>query len=202
DGTVEVSNSTFADNSANTGGGIYSNYGGTLTVSNSTFSGNRSNYGDGGGGIYSGYNSTLTVSNSTFTGNSANRDGGGISHVGSDTVTLQNTIVANSPSGGNCTGVITDGGGNLSYPDTSCPGVNADPLLGPLQDNGGPTWTMEPGPGSPAINAGDAAACATPPVNNLDQRGVIRPVGPRCDMGAVEVNYLPVRTWLPLLLAQ
>jgi hypothetical protein len=72
-----------------------------------------------------------------------------------------------------------------------------DPQLGPLQDNGGATLTMEPALASPAVAAGVAAACATPPVGGADQRGVIRPVGARCDIGAVEVNYLPWRQWLP-----
>jgi hypothetical protein len=67
-------------------------------------------------------------------------------------ITLTNTVVANNQPGSNCLGnPITDGGGNLSYPDTTCPGINANPLLGPMQDNGGPTWTMALGPGSAAI---------------------------------------------------
>ena len=65
------------------------------------------------------------MSNSTFVGNSA-EDGGGI-YNWEGTVTLRNTIVADSPAGGNCTGAITDGGGNLSYPDTTCPGIHRDP---------------------------------------------------------------------------
>ena len=101
-------------------------------------------------------------------------------------MTLKNTIVANSPTGGNCSGTITDGGGNLSYPDTTCPGINADPMLGPLQNNGGPTETMALGPGSAAIDAANDAICAAAPVNNLDQRGIARPQGPHCDIGAVE----------------
>ena len=60
--------------------------------------------------------------------------------------------------------------------------LTADPLLGPLQDNGGFTLTQVPGPGSPAIDAGDPANCS-----GVDQRGVARPQGPRCDIGAVEV---------------
>ena len=90
-------------------------------------------------------------------------------------MTLKNTIVANSPTGGNCSGAITDGGGNLSYPDTTCPGINSDPKLGPLQNNGGPTQTMALLPGSAAIDAANDAICAAPPVNNLDQRGITRP---------------------------
>lgn len=60
--------------------------------------------------------------------------------------------------------------------------LTADPLLGPLQDNGGFTLTQAPGPGSPAVDAGDPANCS-----GVDQRGVARPQGPRCDIGAVEV---------------
>ena len=111
------------------------------------------------------------------------------------TLILRNTLVAHSSTGSNCTGEITDGGGNLSYPDASCPGINADPLLGPLQDNGGPTWTMALGPGSAAIDAANDTTCASDPVNNLDQRGIVRPQGAHCDIGALE----QLRTWLPIL---
>ncbi len=190
-GTVTVSNSTFSGNSTTGGGGGIQSYG-TVIVSNSTFSGNSTD-GDGGG-IHS--FSTLTVSNSTFSGNGANR-GGGIYRYTGGTVTLKNTIVANSPVGGNCNNNITDGGGNLSYPDTTCPGINGDPLLGPLQNNVGPTETMQLGPGSAAIDAGNDAICAAAPVNNLDQRGIARPWGTHCDIGAVEQVPLK-RIWFPV----
>jgi predicted outer membrane repeat protein len=197
EGMLTVSNSTFSGDSASAdfyvaGGSIFNR--GTLTVSNSTFSGNSASGNETetsvGGGI-SNFDGTLTVSNSTFSGNSAT-DGGSISGQ----ATLKNSIVANSTTGRNCSGAIIDGGGNLSYPDASCPGINADPLLGPLQDNGGPTWTMALGPGSAALDTGDDAICAADPVNNLDQRGVIRPQGAHCDIGALE----QLRTWLPIIL--
>ena len=108
-------------------------------------------------------------------------------------MTLQNTIVTNSPAGGNCSASITDGGGNLSYPDATCPGINGNPLLGPLQDNGGPTHTMALLPGSAALDAADDAICAAAPVNKRDQRGIARPQGPHCDIGAYEV-ILPAPT--------
>ena len=133
-----------------------------------------------------------TVSNSTFSGNSATY-GGGIRKI-YGTLTLENTIVANSPTGGNCIGTVTDGGGNLSYPDSTCPGINSEPLLGPFQNNGGPTQTMALGQGSAAIDAADDAICAAPPVQNRDQRGVIRPQGPHCDIGAYEVVQEPTPT--------
>jgi len=135
------------------------------------------------------------VSNSTFSGNSAS-NGGGIQN-NNGIVTLKNTIVADSLAGGNCSVLITDGGGNLSYPDATCPGINGDPKLGPLQDNGGPTHTMALLSGSAAIEAANDAICAAPPVNNRDQRGVARPQGPHCDIGAYEVA--PHRTFLPMI---
>ena len=163
-------------------------------MSNSTFSGNSA---DAGGGIYN-YSSAATVSNSTFSGNSGYGEGGGIATYGA--LTLKNTIVANNRPGGNCFGTIIDGVGNLSYPDTTCPGINGDPRLGPLRNNGGPTETMALGRGSAAIDAANDAICEAPPVNNLDQRGIVRPQGSHCDIGAVEQQPyppLPSRMWLP-----
>src|SRR5207248_3284937 len=60
--------------------------------------------------------------------------------------TLANTIVA-SDAGGNCAGAIADGAHDLSFPDATCPGVNGDPVLGSLLDNGGPTKTIDLGQG-------------------------------------------------------
>jgi len=196
-GAVSVSNSTFSDN---TGGGIV-NYQGTVAISNSTLTGNRA---IAGGGMANG--GTSTVSNSTFTGNSVGggETGGSIANYdsGGAATTLKNTIVANSPAGGNCFGTITDGGGNLSYPDTTCPGINSDPKLGPLQNNLGPTLTMALLPGSAAIDTADDAICAAAPVNGLDQRGITRPQGPHCDIGAYEATLLPIlpRAYLPLIM--
>jgi hypothetical protein len=72
--------------------------------------------------------------------------------------------------------------------DGSCSAeLSGDPNLGPLADNGGATQTMELLAGSPAIDAGNDGLCAAAPVNNLDQRGIARPQGPHCDIGAFEV---------------
>ncbi len=191
-GSNTISNSTFYGNSATSGGGIHSSYG-SMTVTNSTFYGNSAT---DGGGIHSFYGS-LTVTNSTFSNNSA-ANGGGIGiPIGGD-LTLKNTIVANSPSGGNCSGWKYDGGGNLSYPDTTCPGINSDPVLGPLQDNGGPTQTMALLPGSAALDAARDYICSREPVNNRDQRGIARPQGTHCDIGAYEA--LPRRAFLPIMM--
>jgi predicted outer membrane repeat protein len=176
-GTLQVTDSSFSGNSAEFGGGIYN--GGTLEVTNSTFSANGAEYGGGIDNL-----GMLEVTNGTFSGNFAliNGGGGGISNFG--TGTLKNTIVANSLySGGNCSDPMTDGGGNLNWPDTTCPGLNADPLLGPLQDNGGPTETQALLAGSPAIDAAVLENCPA-----TDQRGISRPQGAGCDMGAFELE--------------
>jgi CSLREA domain-containing protein len=201
------------------GGGIYNSD--TLTVTNSTLSqnttGNGGESGGSGGGAGDGggiWNSgTLTVSNTTLSQNHLGHNGfessnpgpfgGGLYNKGP--ATLRNTILAYNTeqfSGGNCFGSVTDGGYNLAS-DTSCPFSaptslnNIDPLLLPLQDNGGPTATQAlcTGPGSPEAScpgASPALDLIPPGINGCgttiatDQRGVLRPQGPGCDMGAVE----------------
>jgi CSLREA domain-containing protein len=119
--------------------------------------------------------------------------GGGISAFGS--ASAQNSIVANN-SGGNCIGNVVNHGHNLSFPGTGCPGPGGDPKLGPLTDNGGPTATIALLPGSAAIDQIPAvgAECTT-----TDQRGVQRPQGPACDVGAFEAGVAPRNTALPTI---
>ena len=100
---------------------------------------------------------------------------------------LINTIVANGSPGTNCIGPITDGGHNLCS-DASCAFGSAlgsqndtNPKLGPWGDYGGPTPTLRLLAASPALDAGDDALC--PP---QDQRGMARPFGWHCDIGAFE----------------
>ena len=191
--TVKVSNSTFSNNSAElAGGGIFKNNG-TLTVSNSTFSNNSAELaGSAGGGIFNLDPGTLTVTNSTFSNNSAFQ-GGGIFNLDGGTATLRSTIVANSTSGGNCGGTITDGGYNIDD-GTSC-GFSeqqdslpsTDPLLADQPAfNGGPTKTIALLAGSPAINAIPEAENGCGTKIRTDQRGVSRPQGSGCDIGAYE----------------
>ena len=196
DGTVIVSGSTLSGHAAEAGGAISN--GGTLIVSNSTFFGNRAPGFDGGGGIYN--YGTATVTNSTLAGNTADSSrGAGIQNDG--TITLKNTIVGNSQEGMNCYGGIVDGGGNLSYPDTTCPGINLDPKLGTLNNNGGPTKTMSLMPGSAALDSAVDAVCAAPPVKNLDQRGITRRQGAHCDIGAFEARDPTTRrAFLPIIM--
>jgi hypothetical protein len=146
---------------------------------------------------------TMTAVSSTIAGNSATGTGGGIFTTNSLFVTQSsfaaltsytNTIVADNaaPSAPNCSGNASASddspsshGHNLEN-GTSCEFTaagdrNAEPLLGTLANNGGPTDTLAELDGSPAIDAGDAGTC-TP----ADQRGVGRPQGPVCDIGAFE----------------
>lgn len=188
-----------------------------LSVSNSTISGNETN--GEGGGIWNGVTSTLIVNSSTITQNKAIDGGGIVSSTvitglidGTIGVKeINNTIIAknidtDSTIGGNYPDVfgdftttsfnlIGDGTGSTSFTN----GVNGnqvgssgnpiDPKLGPLQNNGGSTFTHALLDGSPAIDA------ANPNANVLiDQRGVTRPQGNGFDIGAFEATSTPVGT--------
>ena len=113
-GTVTISNSTFADNSASAsgyttlvGGGGLVNNGGTVTISNSTFAGNSAP-GLAGGGLYN-YNGTVTISNSTFSGNSAKVYGGALYTV-YGTINISNSTLSNNSAGGLGGGISLNGG--------------------------------------------------------------------------------------------
>jgi hypothetical protein len=202
-GTLSVTNCTFSGNSADRGGGGDIGANSMVMVTNSTFSGNSADWG-GGGDI--GANSMVMVTNSTFSGNSADwgGGGGGISNriLSGEGTRVTNTILANSTSGGNCDGSITDGGHNIDDGTTCGFGAangslnNTNPNLDPagLANNGGPTQTIALQASSPAINAGDESVCSTTtgtaPVGNLDQRGYVRPGtgAANCSIGAFEAN--------------
>src|SRR5215831_2053467 len=219
-GTLTIVNSTISGNTVGStmnglklGGGVC-NLSGTLTIVNSTFSGNGA-FGNDlkgpglGGAIYtgpfeSGFGAvtTLTLRNSTLSDNQANHGGGMYNDQGPDTTSLveiSNTILSAGFSGENIFnsgGTITSDGYNVCSDDGSGllngPGdqVDTDPLLGPLQDNGGPTFTHALLPGSPAIDAGDPNF--TPPPY-YDQRGprFIRVFNGRIDVGSVETQPPP-----------
>jgi hypothetical protein len=197
-GGVTVINSTISGNSTSSGGGgIAIQYGG-LTLVNSTLSGNSA--GDEGGGIAN-YTGRVQVANSTLSGNSA-ASGGGIYNVAGQfggTIEISNTILKAGALGENIFnngGTVTSGGYNISSDDggglLTGPGdqINTDPLLGPLQDNGGPTLTHLPLLGSPAIDAGDPNFMPPP---FRDQRGPCfhRVFGRRIDIGSVETQPRP-----------
>lgn len=175
------SNSTYLGNGAYAGGGLANLGGGILNLGNVTIAGNAAM---AAGGIYN--TGVLSLSNVTL---SSNTGGPGNLYNDANPAFLMNTVLLHSNLGNNCTGPAISLGHNLSS-DTSCTDLTSagditdtDPLLGPLRDNGGPTWTMAPLQGSPIINAGDNNGCPS-----TAQRGVTRPQGPVCDIGAFEVR--------------
>jgi hypothetical protein len=184
-GGATIINCTISGNSATfEGGGIF----GGGTISNCTISGNMTTVGHSRGGGISG---SGTITNSTFSDN-VSINGGNICTT-TGTVQLANTILNSGANIFLLGGTVTSHGYNLSSDNgggfLNGPGdqINTDPLLGPLQDNGGPTFTHELLPGSPAIDAGDPNF--TPPPY-YDQRGPVfwRVRNGRIDVGSFEVQ--------------
>jgi hypothetical protein len=194
-GTATIDSSTIANNAATgNGGGIY-NQGATTTLTNVTIANNSATQ---GGGIYTfGSLATITLTNCTIAGNSCSgffNGGGGIYEgIGGPTTILHNTIVAGNTAdqGPDIDGAITSQGYNLignsqdasGFVDSDFVGTAdnpIDPMLGPLQDNGGPTQTMALQQGSLAIDNGDPNGAPA-----LDQRGVARDSNAP-DIGAFE----------------
>jgi parallel beta-helix repeat protein len=164
-GTATLTNCTVTGSSGASGGGLTNN--GTVTLTSCTFSGNTANY--GGGGLYNSGVATATLTNCTVSGNSASQGAGGIANYG--TATLTNSIVAGNNDSADDLIASVSGNNNL---------IGGNPLLAPLGNYGGPTPTMPPLPGSPAIDAGASGAG----IPTTDQRGLAR-VG-AIDIGASE----------------
>ena len=174
---LTVSGSTISGNGGTSTGGIYVE---------STFSAVNTTIADNGGlGVDVDYaNQGASLDNVTIAGNF----GPGID-VAAGPTTMANSIVAGNTQGDcavtaatfSSTGHNLDSDGSCAFSDPSdLP--NTDPKLGPLQDNGGPTPTMALAADSPAVDAGDDSTCAS-----VDQRGVTRPQGAHCDIGAFEL---------------
>jgi len=199
--TLVVDGSTVSGNSANRGGGVYLSYA-SGTFRNTTISGNEAN--DDGGGVctLADWAQTVDLVNCTVYDNTADDQGGGLFIEQTFRVNVKNTILAGNSAGvagPEVLGEIESYDYNLIQ-DTSGATLNgllghtitgSSPLLGPLADNGGPTWTHALLPGSPAINAGSCTDIAGNPIAT-DQRGVER-ISP-CDIGAWE--YV-LRVYLP-----
>jgi len=199
-GALTVDNSMFSQNSTGfaAGGGIlYS--GNKGLIRNCTVA---ANHGTSGGGLFNG--GTMVISNCTFSGNTAGA-GGGIDNTA--TASVRNTIVAGNgtgASGSDCSGTFISAGYNFigiadgssgwgaAGDQTGTAGSPINPQLGPLQDNGGPTFTMALSLGSPALDKGNGGGIAT------DQRGATRPYdfslianatgGDGSDIGAFELS--------------
>jgi hypothetical protein len=185
EGTLTLTNSTVSGNfSDGAGGGIDND--GTMTLLNSTVSGNATP-GDRGGGIFNG--AFLTVISSTVGNNSG---WGEALYVSCNPLVECTTMIANTLIEGDCVtyDALTSVGYNLESPGDTCgfdqtgdqAGVSAVLLdLQPLANNGGPTQTHAITTDSAAFNAGTCEV-------DEDQRGVTRPQGPACDVGAFELE--------------
>ena len=166
------------------GGGV-ANRRSSMTMTNVTFSENTAdNNGDGvsvGAGLYLEQNigtvdSFVDITNCVFWENSPDTDQ--VVFVGNNPPAFTYSVIQGGcPTGATCEDIITD-----------------DPLLGPLADNGGFTQTHALLPGSSAIDAGNSDPAVCP---DTDQRGVARPIGNGCDIGAYE--FAPM-IFLPLII--
>lgn len=202
-----LTNVTFEGNDASSGGGMF-NSSGSPTLTNVTFEGNDAL---SGGGMYNS-SSSPTLTNVTFSRNSVFTAGGGMLNNSSSNPQIRNTIFW-----GNTAGAIVPPGtaqiGNLnsstSYlsfnvvqggcpPGSVCTNlITADPQLGLFGDYGGFTQTIPLLPGSSAIDTGNATYCPA-----TDQRGVSRPQGAGCDIGAYEAVLIQdeYTIFLPLVI--
>lgn len=158
---TEIANSTISHNRAVTGAGIYAFHGGALTANYTTIALNSASM--AGGGLYVAQGSLVQLNHSILWGNG-----------GADCAFDQSGLTS--------MGYNIDGDNSCLLTDpTDLPAT--DPLLGPLQNNGGPTETHALSVGSPALDAIPSDACLA-----TDQRGVARPQGPGCDIGAFELE--------------
>lgn len=202
-GTLIISNSNILRNDTHLtcgehpkGGGIYNS--GNLTINNSTVSQNGTIVSyyptELGGGMYN--SGTLAINNCSIADNRTNFQGGGVFNADQGILTMRNSILARNifiyGGGSDLSGRLTSSGYNLIGNTSGGSGfdvltdlLNIDPMLGPLQDNGGLTWTHALLPGSSAIDAGDNTEAP-----EWDQRGPSFPriVNGRIDIGAFEVQ--------------
>ncbi len=179
--SLAITNSTISRNQAFYNGGIWINTC-DVRMTNVTVAENTA-FGSNGGGIWLGHTPTGTLLNCTIANNHSTADGVVAGGIFGEGLTLVNTLVAGNTAmyRPTCDKTRTDGSGNLQWPNgslcTSDPLVD-DPQLGELGDHGGPTETLVPGAGSPAIGIGTGCPAT-------DQRG--EPRSDPCTAGAVEV---------------
>ncbi len=194
DSSIALSGDTIANNQSGDHGGGLDITAGSASIANTTITNNHAP--SHGGGVDVSTVGAVQFTNDTIYGNTDDAQGGGVGNLGND-VSFVNTIVAGNSAGMAGTAdcyqgsPLTDQGHNLDSsgscftPSASNGDINANPDVGPLQNNGAQTDTMALLDGSPAINAGSNSACPA-----TDQRGVSRPqpVGGICDIGAYEAT--------------
>ena len=178
-GNLTLNRCTITDNGGggeiitSAGGGIYN--AGQLTLNQCTIAGNRAN---AGAGLYNHPAGTMLVNQCTIAGNESRFASGGIASYGP--LTLFNSIIAGNQGGGVYDPDLT----SYSLTITGTNLTTGDPLLAALGNYGGPTQTMPPLPGSPALDAGADSATNS---FTTDQRGGWRRSGAGVDIGAVEI---------------
>lgn len=214
EGMVTILDSVLSDNrNSGDGGGLYYDGNETVRIENSTIANNLVNtalfpagpyWGAYGGGVEA-YGQKLILKNSTIAGNqiidgNGGEEGRGAAFDGDfSEYEVVNTIIADNTGSeveepGQCTETFESLGHNMETQEPegevrcfeAASDLIADPLLGELANNGGETDTMALPVGSPAVDAGDSALCLP-----TDQRGVARPVGNGCDIGAFEYAAPP-----------
>jgi len=198
-----LTNVTFIGNSANKGGGMFNHNSSNPTLTNVTFSENSA---DQGGGLFNQVSSNPVLMNVTFSANSAVDHGGGMYIADYSYPQFRNTIFWGNTAAGGIGAQIYNFSGNTTSSDSIVQGgcadaswscgtniITTDPMLGALGDYGGFTQTIPLLPGSSAINTGDDGVCPA-----TDQRGVTRPQGGHCDIGAFELRLFNI--FLPLIL--
>ena len=176
---LTIANSTISGNTAKGAGGIYTASSVAVTITNSTISNNTSQFGEGGGGIICLSAAGVKPRNTIIAKNIA---ASGADIAGAGPITSQGYNLIGSNDGANIISGTADQIGTAASP--------IDPLLGPLQDNGGPTQTQALLANSTAIDKGDSGGSVA------DQRGLARPVdtasitnaGDGTDIGAYEVQ--------------
>jgi predicted outer membrane repeat protein len=184
---MQIDSTTMDRNLANFYGGAIALAGNSnSTIVNTTVTRNQAN--GGGGALATTGNIYLQVFNSTFAANQA-PVATEVQVLGTGQIFLVNSILVCLPGDQACVyesafAAIGSSNGIIGI------GTLASFGLAELADNGGPTQTMALLPGSPLIDAGDDSLCANPLVNHLDQRGVTRPQGSHCDIGAYEKQFL------------
>jgi len=220
-GRLDIDTSVLNDNSAPIGGGIYSTSW-EAEIRNSTLSGNLA--ATNGGGVYYNGGNLIWIENSTISDNSATVDGGGIyNELASiegitNTVAIRSSLITDNEAGSIANeiynGMVVNAGDNNLFghggetnaqaffgftpygtdisatSDGTLPTPLTDILNPILADNGGSTWTHVLVTGSPAIDAINPANC----LFDTDQRGMARPQGAGCDIGAYEVDLPPAVT--------
>ncbi len=188
DSALKLTNVTLDANSAADGGALYSNASNPILVNVTIQNNYASSY---GGGIYN-QASSPQITNATFNSNLAASSGNALYNASSSNPQLYNSILwgDSAPEVGSdgTSSILMDygiiqGGCPMGNPCTNL--ISADPVLGPLQDNGGFAETMALGTGSGGLDTGNPNTCPA-----KDERGVARPQGAGCDLGAYEVRAM------------